>query len=100
MFTVDEQRLSHLPIDVLLQTDGAVRGGAAAQRIGGSAAALTLALSLRLELARLHLLQRLDGHSVHGALWWSRKKDAVSGEKHQHLCCVCDFHKKDPKMSD
>ena len=61
---------SHLPVDVLLQTDGAVRGGAAAQRIRGSAAALALALSFRLELASLHLLQRLDGHSVHGALWW------------------------------
>lgn len=59
---------SYLPVDVLLQTDGAVGGGAAAQRVGGSAAALALAFSFSLELARLHLLQSLDGHSVHGAL--------------------------------
>lgn len=61
---------SYLPVDVLLQTDGAVRRGAAAQWIRGSTAALALAFSFGLELARLHLLQSLDGHSVHGALQW------------------------------
>lgn len=71
---------SHLPIDVFLQTDGAVRGGAAAQWIRGSTAALTLALSLGLELSCLHLFQGLDGHSVHGALWWGGGRwERVSG---------------------
>lgn len=59
---------SHLPIHVLLQADGAVRGGAAAQRVGGSAAALALTFALGFELPGLHLLQSLDGHPVHGAL--------------------------------
>lgn len=60
---------SYLTIDVLLQTNGTVRGGAAAQRIRGSAAALALSLAFGLELSCLHLFQSLDGHSVHRALW-------------------------------
>lgn len=62
--------VSYLPVDVLLQTDGAVGGGAATQGIRRAAAALALAFSFGLELARLHLFQSLDGHSVHGALRW------------------------------
>lgn len=61
---------SYLPVDVLLQANGAVGGGAAAQRIRRSTAALALPFPFSLELPRLHLLQRLDGHSVHGALQW------------------------------
>lgn len=57
--------LPHLPVNVFLQTDGAVGGGAAAQRIRGSAAALALDLSFGLELSGFHLFQGLDGHSVH-----------------------------------
>lgn len=69
---------SHLPVDVLLQTDGAVGGGAAAQRIRGSTAALALALSFGLELSRLHLFQGLNGHPVHGALCQGERWDQVS----------------------
>lgn len=76
MSPVDKKRtrlsvsvFSYLPVDVLFQTDGAVGRGAAAQGVGGSAAALTLALPFGLELPRLHLFQGLARHSVHGALW-------------------------------
>lgn len=72
--TAEVAVISYLPINVLLQTDGAVRGGAAAQGIRGSAAALPLALSFGLELSGLHLFQRLDGHSVHRALWWRGRR--------------------------
>lgn len=78
----DQNAFSHLPIDVLLQTDGAVRGGAAAQRVRGSAAALALALSFGLELSRLHLLQGLDGHSVHGALVMGKMGQGQRGHLH------------------
>lgn len=70
---------SHLPVHVLLQTDGAVGGGAAAERIRGSAAGLAQALSLGLELPGLHLLQGLDGHPVHGALRGEGGRGAVRG---------------------
>lgn len=78
---------SHLPIHVLLQTDGTVGGGAAAERVRGSAAALAQALSLGLELPRLHLLQGLDGHPVHGALRGDGGQDAVRGSGRTLLPC-------------
>lgn len=60
--------VSYLAVDVLLQTNSAVGGGAAAQRVGDPAAALARPFPFSLELPGLHLFQRLDGHPVHGAL--------------------------------
>lgn len=82
---------SYLTIDVLLQTNGTVRGGAAAQRIRGSAAALALSLAFGLELSRLHLFQSLDGHPVHRALWRGGGCGTVSEGAAAHLRPTSDF---------
>ena len=58
----------YLPVDVLLQADGTVRRGAAAERVQGPAAPLPASLALGVELPGFHLLQGLHSQPIHGIL--------------------------------
>lgn len=66
----------HLPIQVLLQANGTVGGGAAAEGVQSSAAALAVALQLGCELSGLHLLQGLHCQAVQGILPWGGGREA------------------------
>lgn len=58
----------YLSVDVLLQADGTVGRGAAAECVQGPAAALPAPLALGVELPGFHLLQSLHSQPVHGIL--------------------------------
>lgn len=64
----------HLPIQVLLQANGTVGGGAAAQGIQRTTAALTVPFQLGCELPGLHLFQSLHSQAVQGILPLREKK--------------------------
>lgn len=82
----------YLPIDVLLQADGAVRGGAATECVQRSAAAFPVSFTFGFKLPGLHFFQCLHCKPVHGILQkkeekWKRQRCCVRdcnlvGEKH------------------
>lgn len=59
----------YLSINVLLQADGTVGRGAAAECVQSSTAPLPAPLTLGVELSGFHLLQSLYSQPVHGVLW-------------------------------
>lgn len=73
----------YLPINVLLQADGTVRGRAATECIQSTAATFPVSLAFRLKLPGLHFFQCLHCKPVHGILEHKKKK------KRQH-CCIRD----------
>lgn len=58
----------YLPINVFLQADGTVRGGAATERVQCSTATFPVSLTFGLELPGLHFFQCLHSKPVHGIL--------------------------------
>lgn len=64
----------YLPINVLLQADGTVRGGAATECVQCSTATFPVALTFGLKLPGLHFFQCLHCKPVHGILQQKKGK--------------------------
>jgi len=73
----------YLPINVLLQADGTVRGRAATECIQSTAATFPVSLAFGLELPGLHFFQCLHCKPVHGILEHKKKKK-------RQRCCIRD----------